>query len=85
MKDLIKKIVRHYEEHRESYKTWNEDEMANAIYNSFASEFKNLCLPDVSIAKRTFCFFPDICGFKGVKTKRCSYKGECEYKTKKAK
>lgn len=44
-----------------------------------------LHLPDVSIAKRTFCLFPDICGFKGVKTKRCSYKGECEYKTKKAK
>ena len=42
-------------------------------------------LSDVSIAKRTFCLFPDICGFKGVKTKRCSYKGECEYKTKKAK
>ena len=85
MKEFIKKIVKHYEEHRESYKTWNEDEMANAIYNSFAPDFKNLCLHDVSIAKRTFCLFPDICGFKGVKTKRCSYKGECEYKTKKAK
>ena len=47
MKDLIKKIVRHYEEHRESYKTWNEDEMASVIYESFSPEFKNLCLPDV--------------------------------------
>jgi 7,8-dihydro-6-hydroxymethylpterin-pyrophosphokinase len=44
-----------------------------------------LHLPDVSIAKRTFCLFPNLCGFKGVKTKRCSYKGECEFKTKKAK
>jgi hypothetical protein len=52
MKDFIKKIVKHYELHRVKYKTYNEDEIANSIYSSFAPEFKNLCLPDVSITKR---------------------------------
>lgn len=77
MKDFIKKIVRHYEEHRENYKTWNEDEMANAIYNSFAPEFKNLCLPDVSIAKRKVgCKYTPTCTMRKQnqgckKTRKC--------------
>ena len=37
------------------------------------------------IPKGYVCTFPDICGFKGAKTKRCSYKGECEYQTIKVK
>lgn len=60
------------------------DAKSSALENAYM-ELRQLTIPNVSIAKRTFCFFPNMCGFKGVKTKRCSYKGECEYKTKKAK
>ena len=52
MKEFIKKVIKHYEEYRETYKNWNEDDIANAIQNSFAPELKNLGLSDVSIAKR---------------------------------
>jgi hypothetical protein len=39
-------------------------------------------LTEKQFKERSFCFFPNICGFKGAKSKRCSYKGMCEYKTK---